>query len=56
MIHFLILDLNVSREDTSLISLGSIFQMFGPRNFIVLVPNVTVFTFGRMNSECALLL
>ena len=42
--QFLILDLNVDKDVSSLYSLGNIFQILAPKEVIVSVPYLTEFT------------
>ena len=50
--QFLIPDLNVDKDVSSLWSLGKIFQILAPKEVIVLVPYLTEFTLILLNSHC----
>ena len=49
--HFFISFLKASKDVSFLNSFGTIFQIFGPRNEILSVPQKTLFTFGKSNCE-----
>ena len=49
--QFLISFLKTSNDVSFLNSLGRIFQIFGPRNEILSVPQKILLTFGKSNCE-----